>query len=50
MKRNVDAPNPLHNPCSLAWHQDLNGLAAAVDDRRVLPVAGDPKSPDSAVP
>jgi hypothetical protein len=42
MKRNVDAPNPLHYPRALAWHQSIHGRTAPVDDRRVLLVAGYP--------
>ncbi len=49
-ERNVDASNAFHNARSLAGHQHLDGLAAAVDDRRVLRVQHDAQTPDSAAP
>ena len=43
-------PPVLHDSRALAWHQHVDGFAAAVDDRRVLRVERDAQPPDSAAP
>ena len=50
VQRNVDASFRVARCRPLAWHQHVDGLAAAIDDRRILLVEHDPKSPDSTAP